>query len=128
VKKTLKTLKPHYKNLQKTRIKKVRHSRNTENNLFGLGKRSQGILRNQSTRGFFGFEFNFQNCFWNLFSTFSLPQICKIRNVWKLPSLFSMNTLIPCSEKTFKNIILEEKLPNKFKYGHKKLLPRNASL
>jgi hypothetical protein len=29
----------------------------------GLEKRPQGILRNQSTRGFFGFESNFQNCF-----------------------------------------------------------------
>jgi hypothetical protein len=29
-----------------------------------------------------------------------LSEICKRRNVWKLPSPFSMNTLIPCSEKT----------------------------
>jgi hypothetical protein len=31
--------------------------------LSGLEKRQQGILRNQSTRGFFGFESSFQNCF-----------------------------------------------------------------
>jgi hypothetical protein len=49
--------------------------------LSGLGKRPQGILRNQSTRGFFGFEFSFQNCFWNLFSTSGLSKICKLRNV-----------------------------------------------
>jgi hypothetical protein len=53
--------------------------------LSGLGKRSQGILRNQSTRGFFGFESSFQNCYWNILSTSSLSQICKIRNAWKLP-------------------------------------------
>jgi hypothetical protein len=38
--------------------------------------------------------------FWNLFSTNGLSQICKIRNVWKLPSPLSKNTLISCSEKT----------------------------
>jgi hypothetical protein len=52
--------------------------------LSGLGKRPQGILRNQSIRGFFGFKFSFQNCFWNVFSTSGLSQICKIRNAWKL--------------------------------------------
>jgi hypothetical protein len=55
---------------------------------------------NPSIRGFFGFKFSFQNCFWNVFSTSGLSQICKIRNVWKRPSPFSWNTLIPCSEKT----------------------------
>jgi hypothetical protein len=29
-----------------------------------------------------------------------LSQIYRIRNVWKLPSSFSRNTLIPCSEKS----------------------------
>jgi hypothetical protein len=29
----------------------------------GLEKRPQGILQNQSIRGFFGFESGFQNCF-----------------------------------------------------------------
>jgi hypothetical protein len=53
--------------------------------LAGLGKRQQGILRDQSTRGFFSFESSFQNCFWNVFSTSGLSQICKIRNVWKFP-------------------------------------------
>jgi hypothetical protein len=67
----------------------------------GLGKRPQGILQNQSIRGFFGFESSFQNCFWNLLSTSGLSQIWKIRNVWKLPSPFSRNTLTPCSEKTY---------------------------
>jgi hypothetical protein len=28
-----------------------------------LGKKPQGILRDQSTRGFFGFQPSFQNCF-----------------------------------------------------------------
>jgi hypothetical protein len=46
--------------------------------LSGLGKRAQGILRNQSTRGFFGFEFSFQNFFWNVFIAFGLSQICKL--------------------------------------------------
>jgi hypothetical protein len=52
--------------------------------LSGLGNGPKGILQNQSTRGFFGFESSFQNWVWNLFSTSSLPQIWKIRNVWKL--------------------------------------------
>jgi hypothetical protein len=68
--------------------------------LRGLGKRPQGILQNQSTRGFFGCESGFQNCFWNLFSTSGLSQIWKIINVRKLPSPFSRNTLIPCAEKS----------------------------
>jgi hypothetical protein len=58
----------------------------------------QGILRNQSTRGFFGFESSFKKCFWNLFITSGLSQICKIRNFWKLPSPFSRKTLILCFE------------------------------
>jgi hypothetical protein len=36
--------------------------------LSGLGKRLQGILRNQSTRGFFDVGFSFQNCFFESFS------------------------------------------------------------
>jgi hypothetical protein len=67
--------------------------------LSGLGKRPQGILRNKSIRGFFGFTFSFQIWFWNVFSTSGLSQICKIRNALKLPSPFSL-TLIPYSEKT----------------------------
>jgi hypothetical protein len=43
--------------------------------LSGLGKRPQGILRNQNKRGFFGFESSFQNCSWNVFSTFCLRVI-----------------------------------------------------
>jgi hypothetical protein len=67
--------------------------------LSGLGKRPQAILRNQSIRGFFGFKSIFQNCFWNIFSTSGMSQLCKIRNVWKLPSTFSRNTLISCSRR-----------------------------
>jgi hypothetical protein len=55
---------------------------------------------NQSIRRFFDFECSFQNCFWNLSSTSGLSQICKMRNVWKLPSSFSRNTLIRSSEKS----------------------------
>jgi hypothetical protein len=58
------------------------------------------FCKNQSIRGFFGFESSFQNCLWNLFSTFGLSQISEIRNVWKFPSPFSRNILIPRSEKT----------------------------
>jgi hypothetical protein len=47
----------------------------------------QGILRNQSIRGFFGFKSSFQNCFWNVFSTSGFSQTCKKRNVWKFPVL-----------------------------------------
>jgi hypothetical protein len=66
-----------------------------------LGKRQEGFFsENQSIRGFFGFEYSFYNCFWNLFSASGLSQICKIRNAWKLLYLCSRNTLIPCSEKT----------------------------
>jgi hypothetical protein len=37
------------------------------------GKRRQGIFyENQSIRGFFDFEFSFQNCLFNLFSWFVL--------------------------------------------------------
>jgi hypothetical protein len=53
--------------------------------LSGLGKRPQGVLRNQSTRGFFDFEFSF-SVFWNVFSKSGLSQTCKISNAWKLPS------------------------------------------
>jgi hypothetical protein len=53
--------------------------------LGGLGERPRDILRNQSKLGFFGFESSFQNCFWNIFSTFGLSQICKLRSVWKFP-------------------------------------------
>jgi hypothetical protein len=78
------------------------------------------FYENQSICGFFGFKSSFQNCFWNIFSTSGLSQICKIRNVWKLPSPFSKNSVISSSEKTlkFKNIILEEKLSNNLKNGH----------
>jgi hypothetical protein len=66
--------------------------------LSGFRNRQKGILQDQSNCGFFGFESSFQNCFWYVFSTFGLSQICKIRNVW-MSSPFSRNTLIPCSEK-----------------------------
>jgi hypothetical protein len=60
--------------------------------------------RTQSARSFFGFEFSFQNCFWNLFSFSGLSQICKIRNTWQLTRPFSRNTLISSSEKTFRKL------------------------
>jgi hypothetical protein len=73
-------------------------SKNTENTLIEwLRKKANVIYENQSMRGFFGFESSFQNCFWNLFSICGLSQICKIRNVWKLPIPFSRITLIPNS-------------------------------
>jgi hypothetical protein len=65
-----------------------------------LRKKPQGILRIQSIFGFFGFEYSFQNFFWNLFSTSGLSQIRKMRNAWKFPRPFSRNTLISCSEKS----------------------------
>jgi hypothetical protein len=37
---------------------------------------------------------------------------------WKLPSPFSWNILIPCYEKEFRNIILEENLIIKLKNSH----------
>jgi hypothetical protein len=54
--------------------------------LSGLEKRPQGILRNQSTSGFFRFQSCFQNSFWNLFITSGLSQICKIRNAFQVRS------------------------------------------
>jgi hypothetical protein len=69
------------------------YSNNTENALFKwLGKETTRYFTKSK---FFGFKSSFHNCFWN-----GLSEICKIRNVWKLPSPFSRNTLIPCSEKT----------------------------
>jgi hypothetical protein len=62
--------------------------------------RPQFILRKPKYTWFLWFESSFQNCLWNLFSTTGLSQIYKIRNVWKLPSPFSKNTLIPSSEKS----------------------------
>jgi hypothetical protein len=52
--------------------------------LSGLGNKQQGNLRNQSIRSFFGFNFSFQNCFWNVLNTSGLSQIWKMKNVWKL--------------------------------------------
>jgi hypothetical protein len=82
--------------------------------LCGLGKRPQGILRNQSTRGFFGFEFSFENCFCNVFSTSGLSQIYKITNVWKLSRPFSRNTLLPHALKNLLGVL-------KHHFGKKKL-------
>jgi hypothetical protein len=41
-----------------------------------------------------------QNYFWNLFNSSGSSEICKIKNICKLPSPFSRNTLIACSEKS----------------------------
>jgi hypothetical protein len=55
------------------------YSRTTKNALFKwLGKRQQGILQNQSIRGFFGLESGFQNWFWNFSNTSGLSYIGKI--------------------------------------------------
>jgi hypothetical protein len=43
---------------------------------------------------------SFQNCFWNLFSTAGLSQICKIKNVWKLLIPLSRITLVLSSGKS----------------------------
>jgi hypothetical protein len=67
------------------------YSKNTENALFEwLGKETTSYFT--STDGFFGFKCSFENCLWNLFITFGLSQICKIKNVWKLSSPFLMKT------------------------------------
>jgi hypothetical protein len=66
-----------------------------------------------------------QFCFWNLSNISGLSQICKIRNVWKLPSPFSRNTLIPSSKKTswsLKTSFWFEKWSNKVNNGHEKFL------
>jgi hypothetical protein len=81
--------------------------------LSGYGKRPQGILRNQIICGFFGFKFSFQNCFWNVFSTSGLSQICKIRNVWKPLLMEYSDPMLMSLWKDFlefKNIILEENI------------------
>jgi hypothetical protein len=75
-------------------------SKNTENTLIELERDHKVFYENQSIRGFFGIQFSFQNCFWNLFSNSGLSEICKIRNVWQLSNYFSRNTLITSSEKT----------------------------
>jgi hypothetical protein len=42
----------------------------------------------------------FETVFGIFWQHYALSQICKLRNVWKLPSPFSRNTLISSSEKT----------------------------
>jgi hypothetical protein len=79
--------------------------------LSGLGNTPQSIFRNQSIRGFFGFKFSFQNCFWNVFNTSGLKKC-----------LEASKSLLR------KNIILEEKLSHRSKNGHKKFLFRKDSL
>jgi hypothetical protein len=49
---------------------------------------------------------------WNIFSTSGLSYICKMRNIWKLSN---SDPLLRKYILEFKNIILEEKLSNKFK-------------
>jgi CMP-N-acetylneuraminic acid synthetase len=78
--------------------------------------------KNQGVRSFFGVYSSFQNCFWNLLSTSSLSQNFKIRNVWKLLSPFSRNTVIWSSTKSswsLKKHFLEENRSKNFKNGHK---------
>jgi hypothetical protein len=92
---------------------------------------SKLFFENQSICGFFGFEFSFQNCFWDLFNASGSSLICKIRNASKLRSRITRTTLIQSSEKTpweFISIILDKKLTNKFKNGHDKFLSHKVSL
>jgi hypothetical protein len=66
--------------------------------LSGLGKRPQGVLRNQCTRGLFGLSLVFKTVFGMFLAHLFFSEICLLRNVWKLPS--SCLALIPYSEKT----------------------------
>jgi hypothetical protein len=54
------------------------------------------FYENQSTCGFFGFEFSFQNSFWIFLSTFGLSEICKIGNFQVVSQ-----GILSSSEKTF---------------------------
>jgi hypothetical protein len=75
-----------------------------------LAKRPQGILRNQSTRGFFGFESSFQICFWNVFSTSGLSENCKTVKCLEASKSVDKEYSDPMLCKIFlefKNIILE---------------------
>jgi hypothetical protein len=76
--------------------------------LSGLVKRQQGILRNQSIRGFFGFESSLQNCFWYVFSTSGLSQNCKIRNAWK--TIFLQNKIFKLFSEHEIRVFLEKRL------------------
>jgi hypothetical protein len=52
----------------------IESSKNTENALIEWLRKKYPVvfLRKQYIRGFFGFEFSFPNCFWNLFNTSGL--------------------------------------------------------
>jgi hypothetical protein len=80
-------------------------------------KRDHKIFyEHQSICGFFGLKSSFQNCIWVHFCTSGLSQICKIKNVWKLPSpvLKEYSDPMLCKDiLEIKKIILEEKLSNK---------------
>jgi hypothetical protein len=49
--------------------------------LSGLGKKQQGISKNQSISVLFDFEFSFQNFFWNLLNASYSSKICKIGGI-----------------------------------------------
>jgi hypothetical protein len=102
-------------------------SKNAEN---APSKRDHKIFyENQSIRGFFGFGSSSPNCYWNLFNTSVLSQICKTRNGWKLPSLFPRNTLIPSSEKcswSLKTSFWKKNCPINSKNDQRKFLSRKA--
>jgi hypothetical protein len=70
-------------------------SKNTENAL-------HGVASERDHKVFFDFFLILSFVFKTIFGTSCSSLIDRIRNVWKFPSPFSMNTLIPCSNK-FKN-------------------------
>jgi hypothetical protein len=56
---------------------------------------------------------SFQNCFWNLFNTSDLSEICKIRNVWKPLDLldnFSSKMMFLNSKMSFQSLRSEYSL------------------
>jgi hypothetical protein len=86
--------------------------------LSSFGKRQQGISEKKNIRDFFGFKSTVQNCFWNLFITSGLSQICIIRNACKLPSPISWLSLILFSEKTSWSLKTSFWISNKLKNSH----------
>jgi hypothetical protein len=73
-------------------------------------ERDQKVFyENQSIRDFFAFESSFQNYIWNLFSTSGLPQISKIRNVWKLHiRLLGIRVILENGLGSFQTILISQ--------------------
>jgi hypothetical protein len=86
--------------------------------LIGFGKRQQGIFWEPKYRWFlFGFESSsFQNCFWNLFSSSGLSQICKIRNAWKFASSQARSWSLKPSRINSKMIIFQTQVSKNMKF------------